>query len=362
MQDGHFEEVAGFKTLGTHGTQTQPAADVVVPMELTFVEAEFLSSGRLNEWESPALRGLLGKPLRESQCWLPTAQRLELNHIPDLKTGKPRQLHLYCQGCDLNAECHYGRVFEPDLLKIHGRAERGIRDGIRGISLATPFPGPMTSEPGQRMLIRLLAMGPHGVSLTGPVLQALAEYGEVNGMGPERARFRLDPSSIHREVWELHSGRLDRQLGRGVIPTTELILGSPLSLKGFDRREGPRPGFADIFNSALRTVTRVVRELGAVPGVDGQLLHDVDFRGLKEAALQVECDLSGLEWFEQSRSSRRQRQQPDLSGHWEFSGWSGSAVFRDVPAALIPWLQWAGRIGVGDSRVCGAGIWFLAMR
>ena len=331
-----------------------------VPMQTHFVDLVMLSAGRLNAWLSPALRGLTGKPLRDQMCLLTSAERIELSRLPDPKTGQPRRLDLYCRGCEQNAACAYGRVFEADLLMQHGRTAKGVRDGMRFVSIASSFPGPELAEEGQRHQVRLLTIGEEANSLAMPLLNLLAEHGDRRGLGSDHVRFALDPNSLVREKRSLRSSELPRQICGATVPSVEILLGSPLSLKGCDQVGGPQPGMKELFDHSLRTVSRVIRECGTEPGrLD--TLGDVDFRGLKDAAAQVECESSQFQWFEQSRSSRRQQQHPDLSSKWEFRGWCGSAVFRNVPLALIPWLTWAGHIGIGDSRVCGAGMWCLRL-
>ena len=331
-----------------------------VVMQTHFVDLVMVTSGRLNHWLSPALRGLTGKPLRDEMCRLTATERVEKSRIADPVTGQARRLDLYCRGCEQNAECLYGRVFEPDLLMQHGRTSKGVRDGMRFVSVASSFPGPECAEEGQRHRVRLLSVGEEAGSLAMRILHLLADYGDRRGLGPDHVRFFLDPASLVREERCLRSSELPRRICGATVPEVEVLLGAPLGLKGFDRSGGPQPAMKDLFDHSLRTVSRVIRECGREAGrLDA--LGDVDFRGLKDAAARVECASSQFQWFEQSRSSRRQKQHPDLSSHWEFKGWCGSVVFKNVPLALIPWLTWAGHLGIGDSRVCGAGIWCLRM-
>ncbi len=331
-----------------------------VPMQTHFVDLVMQSAGQLNPWLSPALRGLSGKSLRDAMCQLTPDERTRMSLTPDPATGQARRLDLYCRGCELNGSCTYGRTFEPDLLIQHGRTAKGVRDGMRFVTLASSFPGPVRAEPGQRHKIRLLTIGESANSLAMSVLNTLAEQGDHRGLGPDRVKFILDPLSLVREERCLRSPELPRDVCGATVPEVEILLGAPLSIKGCDRIDGPQPKMKDFFDHSLRTVSRVIRECGNEPD-RMSALGDVNFRGLKNAAAEVECESSQLHWFEQSRSSRRQRQDPNLSSHWEFRGWCGSATYRNVPLALIPWLTWSGFLGTGDSRVCGAGVWCLRL-
>ena len=74
-----------------------------------------------------------------------------------------------------------------------------------------------------------------------------------------------------------------------------------------------------------------------------------------ERATAVSIANNHLEAFHQNRTSGRQH------ARWENVGLLGSITFLNVPLFAIPWLQWAGRLGVGDSRNCGAGLWQMEL-
>ena len=322
-----------------------------------YIPLELISDGRLNSWEGPALRGLLGKPLRDSMCILrPLEQRVANRKLQSSGDARAR-LELYCKGCTKQQECVYGQVFEPDLLQLHGRIRKGVQDGMRLVTVAMPFPGPEEAEAGMTLFARVMTIGDTAESVVPLILEKLAEFGTSRGLGPDHVCFEVDPTEIVREDRTLRSDDLPRDVDRGKVPLIHLRLGSPLSLKGFDRVGSKPPGFADLVKDSIRTVLRVVRECGQM-----EALQDVNVSGLVRAAEQVECEQSQFEWFEQSRSSRRQQLHGGLSSQWEFTGWTGSATYRDVPISLLPWLTWAGHIGLGDSRTCGAGLWCLDVR
>jgi hypothetical protein len=62
-----------------------------------------------------------------------------------------------------------------------------------------------------------------------------------------------------------------------------------------------------------------------------------------------------FERFRQTRWSNRK------GANYEIEGASGGGVYADVPAALLPWLVWAGRFHVGAHRIAGAGGWRLVL-
>lgn len=332
-------------------------SDVAVPFRTLYVPMQLVSDGRLNPWESPALRGMLGKPLRDSLCRLsPLDQQIE--SMKRRREGhQAHRLELYCKGCPKQADCLYGQVFEPDLLMLQGSVRKGIRDGLRLATVAMPFPGPELAEAGDCLTARILAIGEAGQEILPHLLQTLIDYGARQGLGPDRVCFEVDQDSWQTEDRILRSAELPRDVQCGTIPLLHVRLGSPLSLRGFENAEAPPPGFADLVAQSLWTVMRVVRECG-----QQDALRDVNVRGLTDSAMAVQCEYSEWTWFEQSRSSRRQQIHGGLSSQWEFHGWTGSALYRDVPVSLLPWLTWAGHIGIGDSRVCGAGLWCLDVR
>jgi hypothetical protein len=81
----------------------------------------------------------------------------------------------------------------------------------------------------------------------------------------------------------------------------------------------------------------------------------MDWMSMREQADQVQIGSNHLEQFHQHRTSGRQHSR------WENIGLFGSITFLNVPLFALPWLQWAGRLGVGDSRNCGAGLWHMEL-
>lgn len=343
------------QTLSIPGTEClAEASSNGLPISVYWLSLNFQSPGVLNPWVAPAIRGLILEPLRDSLCQLSEAERT-LRRSETLDRSNKR----YCQGCARNAECHYGRVFEPDLLMINGKVERGMREGLRGLSIAAGFPSKSDAVEGDGVIVRLLALGDVAAGLIFPVIEALQVCGTARGLGPDKVRFQIDFSGTYQDRWLLDPATLPGVPSLASVPWTELIVETPVFLKrqtkgrkkgrSFPKDEAP-PSFSRLFSEALRTTTRALREYAGV-----RWLQSVDYHGLLRAAATVETGHENWHRFSQTRTSARQL------ARWKSSGWHGGAVYRNVPLALIPWLVWGGRIGVGDSRNCGGGLWHLRL-
>lgn len=292
----------------------------------------------------------------------------------------------YCQGCLKNATCAYGSVFEPDRQIIAGRVHNGMRDGLRGITLAPEFPLPTAANPGDRFLLRLLGIGSSSCAMLDMTTEAIDILGKSRGLGPNRVKFAIDHTSVNERTWQLDSHTLPRTVTGETVPWMRLDLETPVFIKKRKERvrewqaplatpdsRGTVPGtalsgarrtsrrhfaggpdeaptLADFVRESIRTVRRALNEYNAA-GVE----MSFDPWQLLSAADSVRQEHGDWTIFKQSRISARQQ------ARWEPSGWIGSGVYRDVPTALLPWLTWGGRLGIGDSRNCGAGLWHLVL-
>jgi hypothetical protein len=268
-----------------------------------------------------------------------------------------RELHWkFCRGCPHIHECAYGLTYEPDppadrtVLKAAG-------DGQRAIALAPCFPAPLEGRAGDRLQVRLLLLGHRAMGAAPAVIDAMAEAGRNKGLGQDEVVFQVEPQGL--PSWpaaqvnlrpEDLARRYDPSLG--VLPWVRLELTSPLFLKegaqGQEGRPVRNPGFGHLLRASLRVVGRAFAVFG-----EGSLEEQVDFAGLKAAAERVSTETAAWETFHQPHHSRRGRNR------YELAGLIGSAVFRDVPVQMLPWLVWGGRLGVGEHRVAGAGTWRL---
>ena len=338
-----------------------------------------LTSGVLNSWFSPAVRGLVLKPLRDELCrenggYQANAVRSE--------EGVPLSLlgNGYCRGCLTNRDCDYGRVFEPDLRiidpsLIHFSAEQGLR----GITFASRFSSAETHEhvsyavnnqqssqvhvpSGSELLLRIFSLGESSQLLIPRIIQALDTAGKNSGLwGQPPIFFSVNTNAACTETWSLSLDSLPTAFCGGILPSVQIVLQSLLSLKRLDRSQSvgsPRrfskqttavPTFREIFSNSLRTVRRAVNEFA-----DPTFLSEIQLGQFINSADKVGLIDHDLRFFEQQRASRR------TDGHNQ-TGWLGTVTFRNVPLAYLPWLTWAGKLGIGDSRNCGAGLFHLVI-
>jgi hypothetical protein len=300
------------------------------------LDLPLIDSGHLLPWLGAALRGVVARRLKEDACLWSAAER-------DSRWK-------YCRGCPKMEQCDYGSTFESDP-PADRRVLRAQADGQRPISLAPQYPVLTRARAGDSIQARLTLLGPAATASADAILDALRRAGAVDGLGPDRVRFTVQDFVAQRVTLssrDLPSSPRDEP---GVAPRVEVVLASPLLLKQENRGKGkPAPLLAPTFGDLLRASLRVVGRSFAAFG-SGSLDELVDFAGLKQAALQVPTLSSDWSRFTQQRSSRRQGRSHLLVGV------VGRAQFADVPAALIPWLMWGGRLGVGEFRVAGAGTW-----
>ena len=92
-----------------------------------------------------------------------------------------------------------------------------------------------------------------------------------------------------------------------------------------------------------------LRALGSLSALYGRRLP-ADFAALKEASQSVPLVRSNYAAFHQDHRSNR-------SGSRELHGVMGNGVYGPAPRALATWLEWGGRVHVGEHRVAGAGGW-----
>lgn len=351
-----------------------------VQMRVNWLCMRFESSGRVNRWLAPALRGLILKPLRETLCLLSPDEQRErrsfLRHELDER---------YCRDCLRMPECLYGLTFEPDRSRIgDGMVIRGAREGVRALTIATQYPfesqqpasaiessvlaaeHTVDAHEGDSVFLRVLQIGRAAQDLLPVTIAALNQRGQQRGLGPDRVRFSLENMDAGQEHWILSGTDLPMKLSNGVVPRLRLVLQTPLFIKtegsgteiptengrkrGYAASPSTAPSFAELFQQSLRTVRRAMNEYGYQ-----EWGMDTDFMELRNAARGVDLIENQLVTIRQPRSSSRQ------GARWLLSGWSGGMTFSNVPISLIPYLQWGGRLGVGDSRNCGAGLWMLQL-
>lgn len=295
------------------------------------------SCGAVEPWIGTTLRGVVARRFKESQCRHPPPERAKWT---------------YCRGCAWSGECSYGLTYESQSLRPSG-GPCGVHDPPKPIVLAPYYPLPAQLGPSARVPVRALLVGP-AARYADPLFRALLAAGREPGLGPERITFELEQGVCPDVVTTyLDAESLPQHPGQspGVFPRVGIGLTAPLFLSWKDdagqRRPLTLPSLADLFVASLR----VVRNLSWFFGER----FDFDAEPLVAAARHVPLVDHCYEPFQKLRSSSRQRES-----RWE-QGVVGGGVYRDVPAALLPWLVWGGRLHVGMDRVAGAGSWRLVL-
>jgi hypothetical protein len=320
-----------------------------------------LNDGRIQPWYATSVRGLALKPLRDLYCELMegkvTGRYAELDVLEDASSSQDH----YCNGCLKNDRCDYGSVFEPDLsIKQSGSSIRGFNQGLRGITFATPIvptdTGWANISTGQELPLRLLAIGHKSNSLLALIAQTLSQCGRASGLwGRPTVLFDVDAQAGHSDDWSLSPDSLPTTLLGNQTATMRVELHSPFCLKRrsddgrrhFDRRLTV-PSFHDLLSNSVRTVRRAIVEYH-----DGAYLARRTLDSFVERAKFIEAVRNDLRAFSQDRSSRRRN-----ASHLQI-GCLGTIEYSNVPIEYLPWLAWAGRLGIGDSRNCGAGLFHV---
>lgn len=312
------------------------------------------------------VRGTMLRPLRDQLCLLKTRAGDDdsSEKIPD-----------YCRGCHLNATCEYGRVFEPDRLIIDGRVRMGCRDGVRGVTIGAAGLNlrDRRVQAGDRLAVRFLFVGPAAIKLKMTILEMLRDVSQNATLGPDRIRFRVDGDTIRRDSFDLFPDKFQVQSSPGDDRVSILLrLHSPLCLKSRPEKssqDGGRSPSRDFTRrrrfggdaESIVTVPRLIREsVRIVRRVFDEIQPDLvwhDTAAFLDECLTLaersEIDLSRLRATQQTRGSARKNSK------WELTGWVGEVTLHHVPLIAVPWLIWAGILGVGDSRNCGAGLWTI---
>jgi len=297
------------------------------------LELRLRGDGALPAWIGALLRGIAALRFKDTVCRLDSAERARQG--------------AHCKGCRELPACPYGRNLEPDARLLEGAAF-GQQDAFRPLVLRPAFPAPLTVRSGQTLRASLLFFGAAWQDREG-ILDALRGVGAKPDPGRDHVRFEVHEgeSSIER----LDPAGLPRSIGarEPVVPYLELRLLGPLFLRRRDasgrRAMDLDPSFGELFRSAMREVSHALRCAGAPV--------EADWQGLKDLALRVERDEASFRVLDQGHFSSRHEKQ------WRLRGITGVARFRSVPHALLPWMYWGGRLGIGSHRVAGAGAWEL---
>jgi hypothetical protein len=292
--------------------------------------------GRLLPWLGPAVRGLAARRFKANVCRYP----------PEVQDRERRE----CKGCPHILECPYGRTVEPDSPP-GSRVFAGQVDATRPLVIAPEFPAPTEGTVGLALPVRVTFIGRTAAAHADELWAAVAEAGRDprGGFAPDRATFAVERPRPHApaEVWRAVELPADPADCPGSVDWVRVQMTGPLILRpegARGRRLLERPAFADLLRASLR-VLGIVFRLYADP------LPNTAFGALKELALTVPTLSSDFGICEQPKWSYRTQQG------FTVAGVVGEATYGPVPAVLVPWLAWGGRLHVGTHRVSGAGGW-----
>lgn len=302
-------------------------------LEIAGLELRRTTSGSLQEWLGPAVRGMVAEPFKRGVCRKP---------LPPAPQRTPS-----CSGCEFMTNCPYGRVFEPDPPP-GTETTQGRFIAARPVVLSPDFPTPE----GRNIPLQATLVGP-AIAHADELLKWLDLAGVQRGLGPKRKRLPVqlgEGADFKQTLSKVQPSDLPDRMQSGVVPVVRIELTTPLRLLGLrdkKRQLIPNPTFRDFFDSAFRVI-------GHLFALFDRPLH-VDDRPFAEDADSVIAVETSFSDFEQAIESNKGRQRH------KFQGITGWAVFANVPVCFLPWLVWGGRLHVGDRRVAGCGGWRISL-
>lgn len=309
-----------------------------VRIEHRTLALKILSPGRLVPWMGPAIRGITALRYRVVVCRQPQADW----------SGRWK----HCRGCPHLPSCGYGIAFEPEGPAAHAAATAdhdpnespASVDAIRRVVIAPSFPTAIAAHHGMSLAVRITSVGDAASATIPGIIDALAEAGRRDGLGPDRVRFTVLDTRPRADVLVVEPSRLPAMTTTSpTLPRLTIRLESPLFLR--ERESRSRRMILDPdFQMFVRHAMRIVREF--FPGVRPDPID-----AHEHLAATVATVASDIRPFRQEKASRRTFRR------FEMEGVVGSITFADVPGCFLPWLALAGILHVGGHRVAGAGGW-----
>lgn len=308
------------------------------------LELRCLDAGKLQPWLGPAVRGAVAKPWKSAVCRLSLAEQ-------------DRNKNCWF-GCPHHRTCDYGKVVEPHAA---GQPQTA---GSTHIVFAPQYPSVAGghAQPGTVVPLRLVLIGP-AIESRETILDTLSVSLRQHGFGEANSvKCELIRDAEQLTTHDLLPGHLPTAPNdqRTTVPRVRIRLSSPLILKQKHQRGGPvangqrclnlRPHLADLLSPSLNLINRLLGQLSETPCFDR-----VTTSSLKGAADGHPPIEENFKLCDQGKFSSRQEEG------YLARGIVGEAVYADVPSGLIPWLEWGGRLHVGDHRVAGAGGWDVTL-
>lgn len=302
-----------------------------LPIVESSQKVQVQSAGQLQSLLGPALRGIVAQRWRNTDC-----HRSEYEKQTRWK---------YCKGCERNATCSYGQIFEPDIpagVHLFG----GHKEAPRSFVVRPEFPLPSLARVGQIFEIRVLFIGEQREPIDRFWSHLETAFrNRATGLGHDRVQ--IMPVKGTRLDFARRIQLTDPTEGE-ILSKIEIHLTTPLMIFQKDPNNEKelvtRPSMLDLVRSGLQL-------LGPLFRCRGNPLPDEWFVTLKEMASRVCLLESGYKSWSQHKRSNRSKQE------WDMQGIIGKGIYGSVPVSLVPWLKAMGQLHIGTHRIIGAGGW-----
>lgn len=220
-------------------------------------------------------------------------------------------------------------------------------DGVRPLVVAAEYPCPEVARVGECISVRATFLGATATAHVEAFWEALRRGGADPGLGLGDDRVLFDLLPAQPDQTETMRLSLEPMGVAAMIPWVRVELTGPLIVKtraGDGRRrlvDAPR----------LAHLIRAWDSLAALFRYEGDSLPESILPRIRTLADGVATIAQAFTVVGQTKSSHRTHER------WEERGVVGWGEYGPLPAELVPWLYWAGRLHVGNHRVAGAGGW-----
>ena len=323
--------------------------------EIDQLALRFERPAQLPAWVGTELRGMVKEHFKRGVCCHPELDGLSEDECQTIALPE-------CSTCpaELREDCPYALAFEPGAMNSDLRTGE---EPARPLVLAPAFPTPERFAAGDTLDFRVLLIG-RAVEAVHPLLEAIAIAGWERGLGPTKSRVPVLLENLHLARHRQHRldlaslpARDDPQLG--TVPRVCVEITAPLSLLNKQQPGRPlitQPTCTDLVKASISVVTGLARWCGEP--------CEIDKPSLLAAADKVPVLAYDLGHFQQTVRARQGAQRVEfeaLAGTARDCWGAGRLILSDVPRSLLPWLEWGGRLHVGNRRSAGAGSWRLLL-
>ena len=268
-------------------------------------DCSWLSNAYMPPYWGSALRGGLGKWLRQTSCILKTRN---------------------CNGCAVRASCAYGFIFETENIQS-GQRKGNINVRPHPIVLELPFPCDFSTDEGMGFRFSILLMD-RANEFFHHILFSIVKLGLEDGIGARTrqgyGRFQVDSVRCGDEVVydrkgaEIKKPSALRKLDldeMSIKKKAEVCMGknnlevkfeTPFRVKYKGRFSQKVP-----FHLLIRTA---LRRLSSLEAAYGQGEPEIDYSGLIKAAEEIKTVREDLRWAEVPRYSSRQKSKMMIGG------------------------------------------------